>query len=209
MLDILVLAVGEFQSNCYLVVDANHEKAILIDAGDDCDAILDWVKPFQITQILITHGHLDHVGALGEVRKALGVPVRIHAADVEAFGVVADSVLEQDELIPTGVGRLQVTHLPGHTPGSVAFKVIDENGFSRAIVGDAIFPGGPGHTRTPEDLKTSLTTLAQTVFTWPDEVVLFPGHGSPTTVGEERASFEAFTSEPLPADLCGDVTWRE
>lgn len=208
MLDIHVLAVGEFESNCYLVVDAKWGQALLIDAGDDCEAILDWAEPYQIQQILITHGHPDHVGALEDVRKALDAEVRVHSADVEAFGIAADLVLEQGEMIRVGDGQVQVVQIPGHTPGSVAFKVIDDNGFLRAIVGDAIFPGGPGHTKTPADLKTSLASLARTIFTWPDEVALFPGHGPPTTVGEERSAFQDFTNRSLPADLCGDVTWR-
>ena len=78
---------------------------------------------------------------------------------------------------------------------------------ARAIVGDVIFPGGPGHTSTPEELNQSLASLQRTVFTWPDETTLYPGHGQPTTVGQERAGFEAFLARPRPADLCGDVTW--
>ncbi|NIS80536.1 MAG: MBL fold metallo-hydrolase [Anaerolineales bacterium] len=208
MLELRVLPVGEFQSNCYLVVDASSGQGVLIDAGDQVEAILHWIKPVKVNQILVTHGHSDHVGALESLRQALGVPVGIHPADVASFGLEADFTLHEGDSLVVGGGSLQVIHIPGHTPGSVAFKVEDAEGVRRAVVGDAIFPGGPGHTKTPEDLVTSLDSLARTVFTWADEVVLYPGHGDPTTVGEEREAFEAFRSLTLPPDLSGDVTWR-
>jgi hydroxyacylglutathione hydrolase len=102
------------------------------------------------------------------------------------------------------VGRhfVRVVHVPGHTPGSVALR-FDR----RAIVGDAVFPGGPGHTDTPGALQTLLLSLQRTVFTWPDDTSLYPGHGDPTTVGDERPAFQAFLARPRPPDLCGDVTW--
>jgi glyoxylase-like metal-dependent hydrolase (beta-lactamase superfamily II) len=77
-----------------------------------------------------------------------------------------------------------------------------------AVVGDAIFPGGPGRTESPEALEQALAGLERTVFTWPDETALYPGHGEPTTVGRERPGFEAFLAAPRPAGLYGDVTWK-
>ncbi len=103
---------------------------------------------------------------------------------------------------------LGIVHLPGHTPGSIGLQLIEESNFKRVVVGDAIFPGGPGQTSTPADLGLSLDTLARTVFTWPDSTELYPGHGVHTTVGAERAAFEAFRAKPLPPDLYGDVSWR-
>jgi glyoxylase-like metal-dependent hydrolase (beta-lactamase superfamily II) len=79
---------------------------------------------------------------------------------------------------------------------------------SQAVVGDAIFPGGPGHTATPDALAQSLISLGRTVFTWPDQTELFPGHGPSTTVGSERPYFERFIQADHPLDLCGDVSWR-
>jgi glyoxylase-like metal-dependent hydrolase (beta-lactamase superfamily II) len=96
-----------------------------------------------------------------------------------------------------------VVHVPGHTPGSVCLRL-----GKQVIVGDAIFPGGPGHTTSPEALTQSLESLARRVFRWPDATELFPGHGSSTTVGAERESFEAFLAAERPANLCGDVAWR-
>ena len=207
MIDLYILTVGEFECNCYLLVGSGGRLAALIDPGDQPDDILHLVGPRQVTQILITHGHLDHVGGLEAVRRALGAPVGIHPADAEAYGLQPDFYLEGGDSFNLEEGRLEIVHIPGHTPGSVALRLVEQDQFQRAIVGDAIFPGGPGYTATPQDLATSLDSLARTVFTWDDEVVLYPGHGGPTTIGAERAAFETFSVGPLPPDLCGDVTW--
>jgi hydroxyacylglutathione hydrolase len=208
VLELRVLSVGEYQSNCYLLVAPNTNQGILIDAGDQAEEILHFVGSLEVSKILITHGHLDHVSALEIVREALGAPVGIHPADVEAFGLRSDFLLEDgDEVVLTGE-KLRILHVPGHTPGSVIFGFIEQGEIQRAVVGDAIFPGGPGHTETSQALATSLASLARTVFTWGDEVILYPGHGDSTTVGEERAAFEALRATPLPPDLCGNVTWR-
>jgi glyoxylase-like metal-dependent hydrolase (beta-lactamase superfamily II) len=105
--------------------------------------------------------------------------------------------------VEVGRGRVMIAHVPGHTPGSVCLKL---NG--RALVGDAVFPGGPGHTATPDALAQSLISLGQTVFRWPRETKLYPGHGGPTTVGSEQDSFEAFLQADHPPELCGDIQWR-
>jgi glyoxylase-like metal-dependent hydrolase (beta-lactamase superfamily II) len=207
MIDLCILTVGEFESNCYLLVGPGGKRAVLIDPGDQPDDILHLVEPRQVTQILITHGHLDHVGGLETVRRALGAPVGIHPADAEAYDLQPDFFLEDGDSFNLEGERLEIVHIPGHTPGSVALRMIEQGQFQRAIVGDAIFPGGPGYTATPQDLATSMDSLARTVFTWDDEVVLYPGHGGPTTIGAERADFESFSVGPLPPDLCGDVTW--
>jgi hydroxyacylglutathione hydrolase len=208
MLALRVKPVGEYQSNCYVVLDPGNGQGVLIDAGDAAEEILSFVEGVEITHILITHGHRDHVGALEAVRQALGVPVGIHPADVDNFNLESDFLLQERDSVPIGEDRLEIVHIPGHTPGSVALRVIDGSQTERAVVGDAIFPGGPGHTRTAADLAISLDSLARTVFTWDDGVTLYPGHGGPTTVGEEREAFEQLHAQPLPPDLFGDVTWR-
>jgi hydroxyacylglutathione hydrolase len=207
-LELQHIAVGEFEANCYLLVAPQSQQGILIDAGDQAEDILRWIGGVQLTYILITHGHDDHVGALEVVRRAVNAPVGIHPADAEAFGLQADFPLLPGTGFQMGDDRIEAEHVPGHTPGSMALRLFEAGRVSRAIVGDAIFPGGPGHTETPQDLVNSLESLARTVFAWPDETILYPGHGGPTTVGAERAAFEAFRARPIRPDLCGDVTWR-
>ncbi len=206
-MEIRKLPVGEYQANCYLLVDAAHNEAVLVDPGDQAEEILRWVRSLKVLCILITHGHQDHVAALEEVRHTLNVPVYIHAADSESLDQKADFTIRDGAQVDLGDDRIEFVHIPGHTPGSVGFKLVESGLVKRAIVGDSIFPGGPGHTESPEALATSIVSLSKSVFSWPDSVILYPGHGDPTTVGLEREAFEAFCSKPLPPDLCGDVTW--
>jgi glyoxylase-like metal-dependent hydrolase (beta-lactamase superfamily II) len=153
--------------------------------------------------ILLTHAHPDHVGALADVRLETAAPVGLHPADAEAFSVEGDIQLLDGREVNVGRHRLAVVHVPGHTPGSVCLRLDGQ-----ALVGDAIFPGGPGYTATPEALDLSLASLARTVFQWPDVTELHPGHGGSTTVAAERPAFERFISSGRPPDLCGDVAWR-
>ena len=200
-----VLAVGEWQENCYLLVDTVTSESVLIDPGDEWGRILDWAKGTTIRSILLTHAHRDHLGAVTEARATFGVPVGLHPADdtlAAKYGVAADFALKHDDVLQLGAHEIHVAHSPGHTPGSLCLR-----SGAHAVVGDAVFPGGPGHTKTPEEFNQSLASLQRTVFTWPDETTLYPGHGRPTTVGQERAGFEALIARPRPADMCGDVSW--
>ncbi|TET96623.1 MAG: MBL fold metallo-hydrolase [Anaerolineales bacterium] len=207
MIELRVMPVGEYQTNCYLIVETELDEGILIDPGDEAQKILDWIGKTSVTRLLLTHGHSDHVGALHVVKQSLGATVGIHPADAEAFSIQADFELSPGNIFRLGDAHIEVVHVPGHTPGSVALKLIEVDGFHRALSGDAIFPGGPGHTQTPEALAAALESLAHTIFTWPDSIRLHPGHGESTTVGRECAAFETFRDKPLPPDLCGDVTW--
>jgi len=207
MIELRVMPVGEYQANCYLLVETELGEGILVDPGDEAQKILDWIGNTNVTRLLLTHGHSDHVGALHAVKQALGVKAGIHPADVETFSIRADYELSSGDIFTLGDAHIEVVHVPGHTPGSVALKLIEADGFHHALSGDAIFPGGPGHTQTPEALATALESLTHTVFTWSDSVRLHPGHGESTTVGAERAAFETFRDKPPPPDLCGDVTW--
>jgi glyoxylase-like metal-dependent hydrolase (beta-lactamase superfamily II) len=198
---------GGYQTNSYLLIDQRTTGAILIDAPAEAETLLAWAEPFNIKQIVLTHGHSDHTGALDELRSSLRVPLVAHPADVRDFNIVDELHLEDGGRIPLGDAIVEIAHIPGHTPGSIALKVLEPDGFRLAIVGDAIFPGGPGHTVSSEALRQSLDALENTFFSWPDEVELHPGHGSSTTVGAERPAFEAFRKKPIPPDLYGDVLW--
>lgn len=202
-LELQRLEVGPWPMNCYLVRCPVTSQVAIVDPGGDADIILAAIGDAPICCILLTHGHPDHVGALEAVRQATGVPVGIHPADAGAFGVEADFPLTHGMSVENGQGRVTVAHVPGHTPGSVCLRL---NG--QVVVGDAIFPGGPGHTVSPQALAQSLLSLGRVVFAWPDETELHPGHGGFTTVGAERAAFEQFVAADHPPGLCGDVAWR-
>nr|HID13821.1 MBL fold metallo-hydrolase [Anaerolineae bacterium] len=193
MLELRVLPVGEYGTNCYLLACPETGQALLVDPGADPEAVLALCEGVQVARILLTHGHFDHLLALEPVRAALGAPVGVHPADAVAFGVQADFDLRDGMRLRVGRRFVRIVHVPGHTSGSVALR-FDR----RAIVGDAVFPGGPGHTGTPEALQTLLLSLQRTVFTWPDDTVLYPGHGDPTTVEAERPAFQTFLARPRP-----------
>jgi glyoxylase-like metal-dependent hydrolase (beta-lactamase superfamily II) len=201
------ISVGEFQTNCYRIHPADDSSVVLVDPGAEVGKILDLVGDHKVSAILLTHGHHDHVGALQSVRSATRAPVGIHPADAERFHLIPDFELEGETTLQYPDLRIQVIHIPGHTPGSVAFLISNPPNPDQALVGDAIFPGGPGHTESPQDLEQLLESLLRTVFTWDDATRLHPGHGSSTTVGQERAPFAKFFESDRPRDLCGDVTW--
>jgi aspartate/methionine/tyrosine aminotransferase/glyoxylase-like metal-dependent hydrolase (beta-lactamase superfamily II) len=204
MLRLQMLPTGDYGTNCYLLTCPHTNGAMLIDPGADAERILELCASVQVNRIILTHGHWDHhFLALPAVRTALGAPVGIHPVDAAAFGIEADFDLQDGMVLGVGRHRVRVVHIPGHTAGSVALR-FDQ----RAIVGDAVFPGGPGQSRSPGALATLLLSLQRTVFAWPDDTTFYPGHGESANVGVTRPAFQAFLSRPRPANLCGDVTWE-
>jgi hydroxyacylglutathione hydrolase len=200
MIQLVTLPLGPWQTNCFILTSGS--ESVIVDPAAEPAFILRSVSGTELRAILLTHGHPDHVQALAEVREASGAPVGVHPADAAAFRIDADFELVDGMELLLGKGALSVIHTPGHTPGSVCFRFD-----SRAIVGDTLFPGGPGHSETPEALAQILTCLADTLFTWPDETYFMPGHGAGSTIGAVRPAYEAFLARPRPADLCGDVEW--
>jgi glyoxylase-like metal-dependent hydrolase (beta-lactamase superfamily II) len=201
---LIQLELGPWPMNGYIVADERTSIGAIIDPGENSDAILEAVNTLQIEKILLTHGHMDHVGALDEVKTALDVPVHIHPADGEHFSLPYDVPLNDGEMISLGDSSLKVVHTPGHTDGQCSF-ILDH----RVVVGDTIFVGGPGRTWSPEGFATTMETMQNIVFSWQDNTAFYPGHGPSGTIGEERSDFEAFLERGWSEDLHGDVTWRE
>jgi glyoxylase-like metal-dependent hydrolase (beta-lactamase superfamily II) len=197
---LVTLPLGQWKTNCYVLIGGG--ESIIVDPAAEPERILAAVEGTAVKAILLTHGHLDHVQGLDAVRQATGAPLGLHPADAVEFGIVGDFDLDDGDVLTLGGGQVTVVHTPGHTPGSVCFR------FGRcAIVGDTLFPGGPGHSRTPGALAQILASLRDKVFAWPDDTVFYPGHGEGSTIGTVRPAFEAFMARPRSPELCGDVEW--
>ncbi len=199
---IVRMTLGQYDTNCYVVVDKETGESLLIDAPDSPDIILAALEGTRPRLILLTHGHFDHTGALASLRASLGVPLAAHRSDSLWFEGTPDIFLEDGDRIPLGELALEVRHTPGHTPGSLCFR-LDNYLFA----GDTIFPGGPGHTDTPDDFKEILDSITSRIFALPDETIILPGHGPEATVAKSKAEYAAFASRHCGEGMFGDVTW--
>lgn len=141
---------------------------------------------------------------LDDVKEAARAPVYLHPKDAEYFDLSYDIPLQDGEVLSVGNLNLTVIHTPGHTPGQCCFDLGD----GRIIVGDTIFVGGPGRTISPDDFATTMKTMQNIAFQWPDDTEFFPGHGPSGKIGDERPAFEAFVTRGWPEDLEGDITWE-
>ena len=176
--------VGSFENNCYLVTCPQTSEAIVIDPAAEERKIIMEISRRRIKYILITHGHLDHIGALEEVREKVKAPVGIHEKDSRALRRKADFFLTDGQVLKFGELEMKVLHTPGHTPGGTCF-LIGKVLFS----GDTIFPNGPGNTALPgADYRQILESIHSKIFTLPEETAIYPGHGLETTVGREKAT---------------------
>ena len=182
------LRIGDLENNVYVAACAATGRAVVIDASFDAGPIVEATADLDVDQLLLTHGHYDHVGAADEVRERLGIPYRIHADDLrpDICAIEPDGYLADGERIVVGELTVRVLHTPGHTPGSVSFAL-----GSHVITGDALFPGGPGATRWDYSSFDTAIDSVRSLFELGDETGVYPGHGDQmTTVGAERPSLQ-------------------
>lgn len=206
---------GSFAANCYIVAPDAGEECLIIDPGQEAEpGIEEIVARYRLrpVAVLATHGHLDHIWSVAPVCGARNIPACIHPADrallsdpAKGLSLLAGQQLfkgltftEPDDVVELAAGMnlrlagvdLVVDHAPGHTPGSVAFRLPDEDAEPGVLfTGDLLFAGSIGRTDLPGgDYQTILGSLARVCLSLPDQTVVLPGHGPGTTIGAERAS---------------------
>lgn len=201
-LEVVGIPNGSFDQNCWLLADTGSRQAVMVDPGEEGERFLaelrgrDWT----LTDIWLTHAHIDHVLGVGTVHAATGVPIHLHAADrglyenlpqqAQWFGLRASAPppvthwLSEGQVLSVGPHRFKVHHVPGHCPGHVAFVTP-----GMIVGGDVLFAGSIGRTDLPGGNMAELEASIRKVFyALPDETRVLTGHGPETTIGQERRS---------------------
>jgi len=196
------LKLGPFDTNSYILTCLLTGESVLVDAPAEASEILKALKGTNPKYILITHNHMDHIGALSELKSKLKIPIGAHPLDIRGLPLRPEILLADGEKVSFGNIIMKVLHTPGHTPGSLCFLV-----GKHLISGDTIFPGGPGKTKSPTDLKLIIESITSKIFILPDDTAIYPGHGDSTILRKEKEEYATFSSRPHDLNLFGDVLW--
>jgi len=176
------IVVGPMDNNVYILRCRRTGDAMLVDAANEHEALLEICRDLGVRQVVETHGHWDHIQAVPAVREA-GISVAVTSADAGMLPSY-DEILEDDEQLSVGDLRIMTLATPGHTPGSICFTV---EGTNLLFTGDTLFPGGPGNTKFEGgDFDTIIESIDRRIFARFDPgTLVLPGHGDATTVGNE------------------------
>jgi hydroxyacylglutathione hydrolase len=199
-LQIVPIPNGQFAENCYLVYTAGHADTVIVDPGEEPERFLAEARRLgrTITAIWLTHAHIDHIMGVGAIRAETGAPISLHPAERALYDnlpqqglwvglrLVAppapDLVLAHGQRLRVGDAEFEVRHVPGHSPGHVCFM-----GSGIVLGGDVLFEGSIGRPDLPGgDFETLIESIFRELLTLPDDTIVYPGHGAPTTIGAER-----------------------
>jgi len=200
--------VGALACNCTILGDEESGEAIVIDGGDDVDAIVERLSGhgLRATALVHTHAHFDHIGALADLRDRTGARGYLHPGDLPLYAqlndqarwlglasgplrtVAIDAELGDGDVLRAGAVTLDVLHTPGHTPGSTSFA-FDHGGKTRILSGDTLFRGGVGRWDLGgTSLEDIVASIREKLFAFDDATLVVPGHGPATTIGLERST---------------------
>jgi len=196
------LTLGPYETNMYIVVCQKTGESLVVDAPARASEIIENLQGTQPRYILLTHDHYDHTGVLVSLRSRLKVPLAAHAADSLTLKTPPEILLEDGNTISLGDIKVKVLSVPGHTPGSLCFRI-----GKYLLAGDTIFPGGPGRTESPDQFQQIVASITEKILSLPDDTAILPGHGDGTIVKKSREEYAVFISRPHPPDLYGDVLW--
>ncbi len=196
------MSLGPYETNTYIVTCINTKASAIIDAPGDADKVIEAVKDNDIKYILMTHNHMDHTGAMAELGSALGVLIAAHEADAGHMPVKPDMLLNDGDTLSVGNLEIRVIHTPGHTPGSLCFRVDNY-----LVAGDTLFKDGPGRTGSPAALKKIIESITEKIFTLPADTQIYPGHGGSAVLKEEKDKYAVFASKSHDPKLCGNIVW--
>jgi glyoxylase-like metal-dependent hydrolase (beta-lactamase superfamily II) len=182
------VVVGPYENNVFVIRCKRTGEAILIDAANEHEQLLELCRQLGVIRVLETHGHWDHIQAVPAMREA-GYEVAVTKLDAPMLADVGyDVFLDDTEVIEFGKLRLNAIHNPGHTPGSISFELA---GTPLLFTGDTLFPGGPGNTNSDSgNFEMIIDSITGRLFTFPDFTIVLPGHGLDTTIGTERPHLE-------------------
>lgn len=186
-LTITKVSVGPMDNNAYLLRCRSNGEQVLVDAANEGPRLLDLIGAAGLATVVTTHQHMDHWLALEEVVAETGARPLAHAEDAPGLPIKVEPLADGDR-IPVGDCTLEVIHLRGHTPGSIALLYQDPSGTPHLFTGDSLFPGGVGNTRQdPQRFAQLIDDVEQRLFDrLPDNTWFYPGHGKDSTLGAER-----------------------
>ncbi len=193
---------GPYANNAWILIDKATNKSAIIDAVPEDGQVREAVAGTEISMVLFTHSHPDHIDSFDAWREH-DVPFYMHADEPWADHSRIDTHLTGGETIELGDTSFEVLFTPGHTPGGLCYYHAPF-----CVVGDTLFPGGPGNSRSNENLQTLIGSIITSLHSLPGETTILAGHGEETTIDASKAEYAAFTARDHDPDLHGDVLWE-
>jgi glyoxylase-like metal-dependent hydrolase (beta-lactamase superfamily II) len=205
-LKIVTAGPAGFGNNIYVVIDKETNEAAFIDAPAEPEQSIAAAEGAGVrpSAILLTHGHGDHTASIDILKERYGAKLYGGATEVGLQPGQVDVAVGHGDEVALGSLRFQVLHVPGHTPGSTTY-VFGKSAF----VGDTLFPGGPGHSRSNELLQQEIASITTHLYALPGDTTIYPGHGDITTIASSKDEYAVFAGKEHAPDLHGDVNWLE